>query len=201
MLGLDFIVKAALGLVALFVVLGLIYALVPDAMKEYIDNTALGKIIPNFSIGLDKYESDFQIPKEIKENIEQIDSLISKEKDWELQEGEIKTIELNDFTKDDMSYKIIIKKDYYIVENMNGQRAYYENDLTAIPCAIHTSDPNYMSGLLDENKYEKKFVDSITLKDKNTIQQKDDEYAFLGLTKESNSICFVYFSHTGMNAP
>ncbi len=208
MLGLDVIVKAILSLVVLLVVLGLVYALLPTAMKEYIDNTALGKIIPDFSIGKDKHESEFEIPKEMRDNIKKIDNILLSDKiNWdEYDEGDIqikdderiiKRIDLDEFE----NHKLTIRKDYYIVENVNGQRAYYENDLTAIPCIIQTDDPNYMGGLLKKDISERSFVDSVIFLSKNEIEKDKEKYNFVGLTKDGNNVCFVYFYPTKMLPP
>ena len=199
-MALNTIGKLILILVVIGVVFGLFQTLFPKAADAFFNKTKLN--IPVITIGKDQTESEFEVPPEMKENVEliynNIRELSSNPEDGE----EINNLKLKNFGTCELAVKknsegnlgIMVNvggKIKYYGTSLEGQIEYYEKDIKYNPCVIAVKNKWFSKKLEISDKTQ--YVEKIIFTDENNLKINEDKnYRFLGLIKRDEDVCFAY---------
>ncbi|OIO62948.1 hypothetical protein COY26_01995 [Candidatus Woesearchaeota archaeon CG_4_10_14_0_2_um_filter_33_10] len=200
-MALNIIGKLILILVVIGVVFGLFQTLFPKAADAFFNKTKLN--LPIITIGKDQTESEFEVPPEMKENVELIYNKILELSSEDTEKGEeIKKLELKNFgtcelavtqnNEEKLSIMVNVGgKIKYYGESLEGQIEYYEKDIKYNLCVIAVEKKWYSKKLKISDKTQD--VEKIVFTDENNLKiDEDKNYKFLGLIKRKEDVCFVY---------
>ncbi|MDD5086361.1 MAG: hypothetical protein PHV16_01285 [Candidatus Nanoarchaeia archaeon] len=156
MLTFETIVKAIIALVVLIVIVVIAANLFPKATQDFFNATNIDSIL---GVGKERYESEFEISDDMKENINDIKEAISKLKEKDVAPGTtIKDLtseefELNDFGGSELTVEKNKEGKLKItVKNLKGQIKSYEEDITYEPCIINIDEKELEERILEANK-------------------------------------------------
>lgn len=200
-MALNTIGKLILILVVIAAVFGLFQTLFPKAADAFFEKTKLN--IPILTFGKDQTGSEFEVPGEMKENVELIYNNILELSSTDAKDGEeIKKLELKEFDtcelaviqSDEGKLGIMVNvggKIKYYGESLGGQIEYYERDIGYNPCIIAVNKKWYSKKLTISDKTQP--VEKIIFTDENHLKiDEDKNYKFLGLIKRDEDVCFAY---------
>jgi len=148
MLGFSTIIKLTMGLIVIFVVFGIVHTLFPNAMQSFSNSTHIE--FPTFSFGKERQQSEFNVPKNMEENVKRINkSIISQDL--------ITDLTFNNF--DGCTLTIENKNGKLrMVVSYGGKTKIYDEDVEYTPCIVDLKDGQ------DISNYQKKELDNLNIR-------------------------------------
>jgi len=204
-MALNTIGKLILIMVVIGMVFGLFQTLFPKAADAFFNKTKLN--IPILTVGKDQTESEFEVPTEMKENVELIYNNVLKLSSSDSKDGEeINNLKLKNFgtcelavtQSDEGKLGIMVNvggQIKYYGESLEGQIEYYEKDIEYNPCIIAVKKKWSWSSFSMKPEISDKTqdVEKIIFIDENNLKiDEDKNYKFLGLIKRDEDVCFAY---------
>lgn len=172
-------------IIAIFgvIVVMLYLILFPKATDLFFDKIKFDFL--DIHIGKEKLKSEFEITKEMEENVETIYEALSSDN---LEKEKITKLELKEF--DD--YQLTIARDpkgnlEIIIKNIKGQTEVYNKDLERYrPCIVNLRNT-------PKPPFQVEFVTNIIFTDETifNIGNENIKYILAGLIKTENNICFA----------